>query len=412
MATRIGVRFADTGDVTVIPNAAQGNGNVSFTDGFTPNYSIADLNDPNRRRVPRLQSNYLYQVITDNIKEWQEQTYPVFVTAANNGGTALNYPHGARVALSNGVFNDIYQVVDTAGVNTAPPSRGWRREQELYVPVRPSTVGSALSVTNFQSSNVAVLDVNTVVIADDGNLQAYRFNGSSWSTIGSSIAITTGSMTAISSNRIVYAAGGNLTTYEFSGSAWSQVGNSFATGDTFSVVSATGQNRVAFIGTTNNQLRMYSFDGTDWSLEGSGLTLTTPDWLSSVNGSDVALLRTDGGLRTLYYYRFNGSTWSQVGTGLTFTANERLNRYTAINGAYIIGAIQNLTDVTHTLAVFRFDGDSFEEISRDNPIASNSMGVGESTAGNEVVVSDLQANTMQLYSYSSYVGNSRLDLIT
>ena len=72
---------------------------------------------------------------------------------------------------------------------------------------------------------------------------------------------------------------------------------------------------VAFIDNTNEDLRVYRFDGTDWAQVGSDLnvvvTFNSPR-LTALNGTDVAFI--DSSNQDLRVYRFNGSNWTS-GTG-------------------------------------------------------------------------------------------------
>ncbi len=114
---------------------------------------------------------------------------------------------------------------------------------------------------------------------------------------------------------------------------------------------------VAFIDLTNHQLREYSFDGTTWSLVGSGKTLPVigNPALTALNSTDVAFI--DSTVDKLAVYRFNGSTWTEVGASTTIS----------IVGAPALTTL-NATDVAFadetndSLRVYRFNGSSWSQV--------------------------------------------------
>lgn len=92
------VPFASSGQVQVVPNDTQLDNSVSYTQGYTPAYSIDFELDPvNARLVERQTINALYKAVTENLKVWQEGVFPEFITATDNGGTAYSYPSGSIV---------------------------------------------------------------------------------------------------------------------------------------------------------------------------------------------------------------------------------------------------------------------------------------------------------------------------
>jgi hypothetical protein len=89
--------FAFAGDVADIPNDVQVDGSVSFNQGFGFDYQRELGVDPLAKPVPRDQTNYLYNVITDNLGQYQRNGIPEFITAADNGGVAYPYDKGIAV---------------------------------------------------------------------------------------------------------------------------------------------------------------------------------------------------------------------------------------------------------------------------------------------------------------------------
>lgn len=132
MADRIRVTWATNGDTQSIAVDTLVDGTVSFEEGFGSDYSIADTTDPNRKTIPRLTFNRLMEITTDNIREWQEQTYPEHITASNNNGSAFGYPIGARV-VSGG---DVWESTVENNVTVPGPGTSWLNVSDVrnYIP--------------------------------------------------------------------------------------------------------------------------------------------------------------------------------------------------------------------------------------------------------------------------------------
>ena len=117
--------FALSGDITAVPVDPQVDGSVSFTLGYPIKYS----QDPNINglRLDRSQMNYLFNAITVNLKQYQEETAPRFITAAENGGVAFSYAKYATVLYDAGSGLELYQSTVAAN-NTLPTDTSkWRK---------------------------------------------------------------------------------------------------------------------------------------------------------------------------------------------------------------------------------------------------------------------------------------------
>lgn len=106
--------FGVSGDVAAIPRDLQPGGSMSYTEGFPYKYGLPN-SDPDRKKVPRDQSNQLYLAITENIQQYQTYGTPEWITAADNDAVAYSYSIGARVKYSGAVW------VSIAASNTAEP---------------------------------------------------------------------------------------------------------------------------------------------------------------------------------------------------------------------------------------------------------------------------------------------------
>jgi hypothetical protein len=89
--------FANAGDVAVIPDPAQGDGSMSYQEGWGLDYERNPATDPAAKRISRDQMNQLFRDITDNLREYQIAGFPEFITTAQNGGVPFAYPKNAYV---------------------------------------------------------------------------------------------------------------------------------------------------------------------------------------------------------------------------------------------------------------------------------------------------------------------------
>lgn len=119
MAHYFRLPFAENGDKTALPDETP-NSAVSYSTGYTQDYQRDPRTDPMARRPERDMFNQLMFDVTDTLKELYETGVPPFITAANNGGTAFNYPIRARVLLSGRVYENT-----TANNNMSPPGNDW-----------------------------------------------------------------------------------------------------------------------------------------------------------------------------------------------------------------------------------------------------------------------------------------------
>lgn len=110
--------FASAGDVTPVPDPAQGSGNVSYTQGYTPPYSLAPTN-PSAILVQRGMFNQILKDITGAIQFLQQNGASNFITTAMNNGTPYSYKLGAVVMYDAGSGLEAW--VSTAPGNVTIP---------------------------------------------------------------------------------------------------------------------------------------------------------------------------------------------------------------------------------------------------------------------------------------------------
>lgn len=116
-AKRFAIPFAATGDKTTIPDATDPNGDVSYSQGWGPQYQLPD-DDPDYKPVGRQEMNQAFNDVTGAVGEIQTYGIPLWVQPA---GLIPPYPVNALVR-----HNDRVWLNGTAN-NTATPSsaNGW-----------------------------------------------------------------------------------------------------------------------------------------------------------------------------------------------------------------------------------------------------------------------------------------------
>lgn len=125
--------FAASGDRTAIPQATDPSGNVSYEQGYGPDYQRPKT-DPLSKNIERDKMNALFFDLTGNVQHYQLNGVPDFVPAADNGGVAVSYPIGARVR--DAATSLIY--VSNTAANTGVPgvSANWRLEKGQFLGVQ------------------------------------------------------------------------------------------------------------------------------------------------------------------------------------------------------------------------------------------------------------------------------------
>ncbi len=111
----------------------------------------------------------------------------------------------------------------------------------------------------------------------------------------------------------------SLRAYTFNGSTWSLTGSglniSVAAQDGVDITGLTSSS-IAFVDNSAGTLRTYSFNGSSWSLTGSALSISSmgAPRIASLTSTRIAFY--DPSVNQIRAYDFDGTNWSQVGTGL------------------------------------------------------------------------------------------------
>jgi hypothetical protein len=110
--------FATSGSVTPVPDGAQGNGSVSYTEGYGILYSTPV--GSGGFNFPRAQHNQVLFDITTAIQNWQQNTIAPFITTTMNGGTPYVYPQYAMV-----LYGGVAYISNTGSNSDIPPTSKW-----------------------------------------------------------------------------------------------------------------------------------------------------------------------------------------------------------------------------------------------------------------------------------------------
>lgn len=110
---RIKKAYAENGDLKIIPETPPLDGSENWEQGRGAYYELdndPNTGDPLALDIDREQDNYFKNIITKNIKHWQENTYPIYFND-------IKYPKNATVKYTDG--NVYVSLVDN---NTALPT--------------------------------------------------------------------------------------------------------------------------------------------------------------------------------------------------------------------------------------------------------------------------------------------------
>ena len=145
--------FALLGTATAIPNDVTVDGSVSFEQGYTLDYELDPDTDPNAKNIERAKINYLFKVITSNLKFWQENAFPEWI-ADKGDGNPFAYDKNTIVRYTDGK-----NYVSLEDDNTyLPTNTAYWNEFDLnkYVDtINPQTIGGEKLFTSIPRTNVS-----------------------------------------------------------------------------------------------------------------------------------------------------------------------------------------------------------------------------------------------------------------
>ncbi|EBS6311423.1 hypothetical protein EUQ28_16115 [Salmonella enterica subsp. enterica serovar Millesi] len=135
--------FASSGDKEEIPTATQETGEISFNEGYGPDYEKDLDNDTGAKTIERAKLNWLLYLITSEIKRYQEQGIPDYISKADNNNIDFAYPTAALVRYNGKVY---FSLKDE---NTdKPDSESWSLfDPSTYLGKQGGTITGDLTIT-------------------------------------------------------------------------------------------------------------------------------------------------------------------------------------------------------------------------------------------------------------------------
>jgi len=236
-----------------------------------------------------------------------------------------------------------------------------------------------------------------------GNLHGLVAVPDVFAQVGNSLAITTvgvPSITALSSSAIAYIDTTNdeLRTYSFDGTDWSQIGNGLSiTGLGAASMAGLTSSTIAYYDAGNKDLRTYSFDGTDWSQVGNDLNLSTSSngSLTALSTNTIALI--DDGTDTLRKYSFDGTDWSLVGSALSITGSMgQVPRIAALKENLVAVYLDSFS--VNYLRTYYFNGTNWSQIGTQTTLSTSLVNITAMTQ-NRIALIDWNSDELLIYDF-------------
>ena len=205
------IPFAAEGDRVEIPNATQGNGSVSYTQGYGFDYERDLAVDLDAKPIEREQMNDAFFQLTRSLGAIQGAGAPEFITSADNGGAPFQYGRGAIVRWRLNTETPFRTYVSRVDNNTAAPSNAtnWAiltfeiaTQAQAEVGTDNGTVMSPLRVAQaIAASSVSIPDASHTVtgivrLATQAEANAGTNHGIAVTPFGMASYVTTASPVA------------------------------------------------------------------------------------------------------------------------------------------------------------------------------------------------------------------------
>ncbi len=252
-----------------------------------------------------------------------------------------------------------------------PNAGAWQQVgSDIYGEGPENYAGRDVSVSDDGTTIAVSAPYNDNAGTDRGQVRVFRFNGSAWVQLGSSIYGSNDDdrigNVSLSSDGTVLAVGtpgndnyanyaGQVRVFQWDGSAWTQLGsdiygveaNEYAGSVSLSddgMTLAVGARGNDTNGTDAGQVRIYHYNGTDWVQLGSAINgEAAGDWSGehvslSGDGTRVAIgafRNNDGGAWAghVRVFEYNGTDWSQLGNDIDGIAdNDGLGQSVGLSG--------------------------------------------------------------------------------
>lgn len=162
--------FANTGDKVAIPDATDPGGNVSYEQGYGPDYERPEA-DPLAKDIERTKYNSTLNDITGAIQVIQQNGVFDWVSAATNGGVAVNYAVGSRVRYTDGFVYEAINATNALPTDTA----NWVPVGEGATVITGLTTG-ARTVTTAEARRPIIIISGSLIGAVTLNFPAFQDN--------------------------------------------------------------------------------------------------------------------------------------------------------------------------------------------------------------------------------------------
>lgn len=253
-------------------------------------------------------------------------------------------------------------------------------------------VSYTLSIDGDSGQAVSKITIQSVIGNGENSLI-----GGDWQIDGNTLAIpsnTFPSSAKISENLVAYYDSTNqlLKTYSWDGTDWTQVGNSLSFPASSSSMTGLGGNEVAFIDSSNDELRTYSWDGTNWTQVGNslpvGLVPYTDITLLNEVSKTIAFATSNGQLQT---YSWDGTDWIQVGNTLAVASG------TPALGTLTSTTISYYNDGDNLLRTYSWDGTDWTQLGNSLLISGAIIPQATALNGNDIAFIESDADNLQTY---------------
>ena len=399
--------FATSGDKTAIPDDTQPSGVVSYENGYSINYQLDQDTDPNALDVEREGQNQIFFDITDNLQDWQTFGTYDFITAAQNNGSDYPYNLNAKAAWTdNSVFtsrtnSNTDDPDDTNGnwlySSPAAPAVNWMRGE---------VIGSPLSRPGSNEPSMCALTETDVVLVLDTNpptLAVYRFDGASYSQVGSDFSATghgaNPAVCAISSTDIALVSSSqDLSRYSFNGTTWAKVGSDFSLPSPISDPSMTALSNTDVVLTEQDisstlGTRVYRNNGTSWSEIAS--TTFSYEAITAISPTRfVSFFNTN-----LRMHEVDGSDINIIGSAFNIGPLLVRPHLCTISAETVILAGEN----SNVITPYRFEATTFKKVGVSTAYTHDSTCMA-SMSGGEISIYDTASDNLSFYRFTSTYG--------
>lgn len=194
--------FALSGDKATVPDAVQGDGSVSYAQGWGPDYERDPDTDPAAKRFPRDENNQLLFDLTENIREYQLAGYPEWITPTNNGGTPVDYPINAYCRWNGGSGADwvVYcSQIDGATAEPGTDPAQWK----ISAPVDPATLTASQADTN-NGDGVGLVNSTRLVVAAREGRWTYAGMATYATAVALTVALPAGSFAQVANAQVAF----------------------------------------------------------------------------------------------------------------------------------------------------------------------------------------------------------------